>query len=904
MKKEMTSLPRWVAAFLKNICPKDLFEEIEGDLIQRFNRDQIKFGHRKASQRMTIHALKFLRPGILLRNRFSINFNQVHMIRNYFVVARRQLWRNKVFSMINVSGLAVGLAAFFLILQYVSFETSFDQFHPNSHEIYRVALERYTNEDLQVASAEHFSGVRKLIRDRFPEIKQVTGFYKTPANTGVLFHYNGKIFNELGGELNADTSFFKVFPGLLLRGDPSTVLNDAHNIVLSERMARKIFGDTEPVGQHLAMPSDNNTQVDFVVTGILKDIPANAHFHANFVVSLNRSFDLTDEWKTTCLLTYVTIKDQKDMPVIEARLNGLLKQTGKENPEVKGTWSFLQPISSIHLSSNLQSELETNGSKALVLGISVIGLIILVIAWINYVNLETARFVTRAREVGVRRIIGSGKADLTLQFLIEYFCILILAAIVAIVLVILIQPHFSSLTGIPVNNFQWLQPEVGLTSLTILLTGSFFVGVYPAIFLLRLNPVATLKGNFGGPNRGSIVRKSLIVVQFTVSLALIAFVLVVHDQLDFMRLVNKKFDVEQVLAIRNPTAYSNQEVIEKHTDYQTLGDKLSENPAVKMVASSSAIPGTEIGFTYINLLKRNINDPYDPTPYKTLFVDHNYIPFYGIRLLAGHNFNAPRPVSQWINPWEDGNWNSIILNEQAIHALGFRSAEEAVDQLVEFENFADHFEKHKIIGVIADYHHEAVKKQILPMILSPNYGSFQQVYYSIRLQPGTRVGDELARIERSWKEVFPEKPFDYFFLDEYYDRQFKSEKHFAGIFSAFSGIAVFIACLGIFGMTLFEANSRLKEISIRKVLGASVGNLIRLLSHDHIRIVLLSSLIAGPIIYFAAEQWLTTYPIRIELSPVFFMMPFAAVAVLVFLTSAFQTVKAANTNPVNHLKNE
>lgn len=904
MKKEMTSLPRLVTAFLKKICPEDLFEEIKGDLIQRFNRDQIKSGHRKATRRMIIHALKFLRPGILLRNRFSMNLSQVHMIGNYFVVARRQLWKNKVFSIINVSGLAIGLAAFFLILQYVSFETSFDQFHPNRNEIFRVALERYKNGALQVSSAEHFSCVRKLIRDHFPEVERVTGFYKTPANTGVLFHYNGKIFNELGGELNADTSFFKVFPELLVRGDPSTVLNDAHNIVLSESMVRKIFGEADPIGQHLAMPSDNNDQVDFVVTGILKDIPPNAHFHANFIVSLDRSFDYTDEWKSTCLLTYVTIGDKKDLLPVEDRLNNLLKQTANENPEVKGTRSFLQPISSIHLSSNLQSELETNGSKALVFGISAIGLIILIIAWINYVNLETARFVTRAREVGVRRIIGSGKADLTLQFLTEYFCILILAAVLAIVLVVLVQPHFSSLTGIPVNNFLWLRPEIGLVSLIILLAGSFFVGIYPAIFLLQLNPVSTLKGNFGGPNRGSIVRKSLIVVQFTVSLALIAFVLVVRGQLDFMRVANKKFDVQQVIAIRNPTAYSNQKVIEKHTDYQTLGNKLSENPAVKMVASSSAIPGTEIGFTYINLLKRNVNDPYDPTPYKTLFVDHNYIPFYGIRLLAGHNFDEPRPVSQWINPWEDENWNSMILNEQAIHALGFSSAEEAADKIVEFHNFGNDFEKYRIAGVIADYHHEAVKKQIGPMILLPNYGSFQQVYYSVRLQAGSRIGDELARIEGSWKEVFPEKPFDYFFLDEYYDRQFKSEKHFAGIFSAFSGIAVFIACLGIFGMTLFEANSRLKEICIRKVLGASVSNLIQLLSRDHIRIVLLSSLIAGPIIYFAAEQWLTTYPIRIELSPVFFMIPFVAVVVMVFLTSGFQTIKAANTNPVNHLKNE
>lgn len=826
------------------------------------------------------------------------------MIQNYFKVAIRHLLKSKVFSFINVMGLAVGMAAFFLITQYVSFEMSYDEFHENKGEIYRIGLERYTNGELHSTSANNFVGLRGLLKENFPEINAFTGFYKTPANTGVLFKYNGKIYNETGGELNADPDFFKVFPTLLLKGHASTALTDSHNMVLSESMAKKIFSGAEPLGQHIQLPDDDTGERDFVITGVIKDIPQNSHFHANFIVPLKDSWRNADEWKRGFLLTYITLEKGSDPSLITDRLNQLYRKLENKNPEVIGTRPFLQAITSIHLSSDLKDELEANGSKTLVFGMSFIGLIILVIAWINYVNLETARFVTRAREVGVRRIIGSGKADLALQFLTEYFCILILAVLFALILVASVTPHFSYLTDIPITGIDWSQPEIWSIALIVTLTGSFLVGIYPAVFLLRLNPMAILKGNFGGYNRSSMVRRSLIVIQFSASFILIAFVFVIRDQLDFMRLANKRFDVEHVIAIRNPTAYANEAVVGKRSAYETLENKLIENAAVKMITSSSAIPGTEIGFTYINLLKRNISDPYDPTPYKTIFIDDNYIPFFGFRLLAGRNFDPPPTIEHWRDPWEDEDWNTLILNERAIRVLGFNSPEEAVDQIVEFHNFGDNFEKHKIIGVVTDYHHEAIKMEIMPMILSPNYGSFQQVYYSVRLHPETNAGDAVAYVEKTWKEIFPEKPFEYFFLDDYYDQQFKAELYFVRIFTLFSGIAILIACLGVFGMTLFEANARVKEISIRKVLGASVSSLMDLLSRDHVRVLSLSTLISVPLIYFAAMEWLSTYPARIAMSPVFFLIPVLAIVVMVVVTSCFQTWKASNTNPVDHLKHE
>lgn len=826
------------------------------------------------------------------------------MILSYLTIALRHLIKDKTFAFIHVFGLSIGLTAFFLILQYVDFELSFDHFHSNRDELFRVALERKLPDGTHLTTAKNFPGLRKLLKDNFPEVEAATGFYKTPANTGVLFKYKGKIFNETGGELNADSAFFQVFQTLLLAGDPATVLDHPHNVVLSQSMAKKVFGDADPIGQRLQRPDDGYGETDCVVTGVLMDVPANSHFHANFIVPLQYRWPNPDPWMDASLMTYITLNKQNDPESVDDRLNTLYRRIETVHPEVMGAHSFLQPVTSIHLSSHLKDELESNGSKSLVFVAALIALVILVIGWINYINLETARFLLRGREVGVRRVIGSGKSDLAIQFLIEYLCVLIFAFILSALIIAAAVPYFSYLTGIPAEGISWPRMEILLGSLIILLGGSIAVGIYPALFLLRLNPVAALKGKFGDSKQGSGVRQSLVVFQFCSSLVLIAFVLVIQAQLSFMRSADKKFHAEQVVVIRNPTAYSNESIIDKHRAYTTLGDKLLDESSVEMISSSSAIPGTEIGFTYVNLLKRNVNDPYDPTAYKTLFVDYNYIPFFGLELLAGRNFDPPGPVSDWKDPWEDKDWLTLILNESAVRALGFESPEEAVDQIVEFENFEDHFQKHRIIGVIRDYHHEAVKKQIFPMILSPNYGSFQQVYYSVRLQAGTDPADALNKIQKTWKEVFPEKPFEYFFLDEYYDQQFKREIQFQRMFSIFAGVAIAIASLGILGMTLFQANIRRKEISIRKVLGASVSSILVMLSRSNAKVIALSLLISVPLIWLIASEWLSTYPLRIAISLWFFLIPSLAIISIVGLTSIVQIWSAAQSNPVEHLKNE
>jgi len=393
-----------------------------------------------------------------------------------------------------------------------------------------------------------------------------------------------------------------------------------------------------------------------------------------------------------------------------------------------------------------------------------------------------------------------------------------------------------------------------------------------------------------------------VVCQFTTSIVLIAFVLTVDKQLEFMKLLNKGVELESVIAIKNPMAYSSQELLTKYGEFETMKNKLLQYSFIRSAASSSAIPGTEIGFNYVNLIKRNIGDPYDATIYKTMFVSSDFLPTYNIELLAGQGFSIPFNF-KGDTPWEMENWPSIILNERAVAQLGFTSPTEAVNQEVYFQPFDD-FLKCKIVGVIKDYHHEAVKREVLPMILFHNFGTYQQVFYSIGLNAGSNSHEALKQIEKIWKESFPDRPFEYFFLDEYYDRQFKSEVQFQNVFTLFAGIAICIACLGVLGMTLFEMNTRLKEISIRKVLGASSLGLLMLLSRTNMKIILISCVVALPLIYYLTKEWLSSYPASIEFTPLLTFVALAIVTVMVIVVSWIQTIKGAYANPIDHLKNE
>jgi putative ABC transport system permease protein len=812
-------------------------------------------------------------------------------------MAVRQMARRKSHSLINIVGLGVGIASFFLILQYVNHELRYDQFHPNKESIFRVAYKQYENNETINITAKNFMGLGAWMEDQFPEVEKHTRFWKIPANAKFLLQYQGKLFNEAGKRIVADSTFFSVFPALLQKGNPETALRSKHSLVISERVAKKIFGSEDPIGKIIASSEFND---QYEVTGILKDVQGNSHLAMDFITRQDYSWDdPAGNWEGPWRFTYAVLNKDVDVASFQDKLNRALQALVPENPRIKDVSVFLQPVTDIYLHSNLKDELNQNGSSVLVYLLLVIACVIMIIAWVNYINLETSRFISRMKEVGVRRISGSGKFDLVLQFIVEYFCVNTLSMLLAGALLVLTQPYVVFYTGIPIEHFSLLQPKLLIGCLLLFGIGCLLMGAYPAILLAKINLVATLKGKFLYHSKSFSARKVLLTFQFVSSLVLIAFVLIVHRQLDFMKTSNKKIDLDRIISVINPTVYTSQEQNNKgeggYINFTTWKNKLLQNPSVVSVSASSAIPGEPIGFTYTNLFKRNMGDPYDPTSYKLLFIDYEFISTYGLKLKAGRNYS--------INNGEDENWSTLILNESAIRSLNIKSAEEAIGQEVYFM-VDNEWNPYKIIGVVEDYHHEAVKKAVFPTIFFLHHNKGQQVYYSIKLGAESNPKEALNYLEATWKEVFPNKPFEYFFLDEHYDQQFKAEVYFGRIFTLFAGVALFIAGLGILGITLFETQARLKEISIRKVLGASARSLVLLFSGNHIRIVLLSTAVATPLIYVVSSQWLSTYPARIEFSFLFLMIPMLVVLVMVGITSGLQIMKTTQTNPVNHLKEE
>ncbi len=897
-EREKSGPPKWAIRVLSWFCPPALYETIEGDLIEQFEIDVLEVGLKKARKRFLWNAIKFIRPAIMLRNRYSLRTNSLSMVGSYFKIAYRHLANGKSIALIHVLGLTVGITAFLLIIQYLSFELSYDRFQANQNEIYRVVYQQYENGAFRNASAKNFQGLTSLLGEQFPEVKASTGFDRTAEQAYFLFVANGRKYYQQGSFYQADSNFFRVFPSMLFHGDPETVLDDPHHLVLSEKMAKQIFGESNPIGKRIENKSPSYSDVtDFVISGIMKEIPENSHFHLNFIARNTHADELalSNYWKGPQVYTYLTLSSHADPVAIANRLNLLLNTLERENPKTKGVQVFLQSVGDIHLHSNLQDELEPNGSIMLIYILSAVGIVILLLAWINFINIETARFISRTREVGVRRMMGSGKGDLALQFLVEYFCISLVALTLAWSLLYCILPQFSYLIGVPIKCFQWKTPTIWIEGFGLFLAGSIITGIYPALFLMKIRPMDALKGNPMGVT-GTLTRKSLILVQFTCSVALMTFLLVINGQLDYMQLTNKKLDLDKVISLRNPTVYANEDDSVNFAEYSALENKLLHNSLIKSVTTSSAIPGMEVDETFTNRLKRNLADPDNQTRYKILFVDYNFIPFYDIKLMAGRNYSL---VSG-----DEENWNTVVLNESAIHALGYESVAEAIDQEIHFHLWGGEFKKYKIVGIVEDYHHESIKKAVYPTVLSLNHSRFQQVFYSVKLNAGSNPQDGLAHIEKSWKETFPDKPFEYFFQDDYYDRQFRSELHFGRIFTLFAGVAVLIAILGVLGMTLFESNRRLKEISIRRVLGATASNLVALLSKDYLKLISLAVVISAPVVYYAASEWLTNYPSKIEISIRFFFMPLVVMIALGILTSGFQIIKAANTNPVDHLKND
>lgn len=818
------------------------------------------------------------------------------MIKSYFKTAWRNLWKNKVFSLINILGLSLGMSACLLILQYVNFELSYDHFNKNAPDIYRVVNDRYQNNKLIQHGTITYSAVSKAMKDDYPEVLNYTRIL--PAGNQIIIYNDKKIPKER--TIAVDNSFVAMFSYPMLAGDSKTALKEPNTVIVSETLARKIFdihnNNFEPyIGKLIKVSQDTFPSK---ITGIIKDVPENSLLQFDMLQSYQTvihsygykqaEYDFTDSdfWH------YIQLKHGTDYKAFDAKLSAFSQRHFQGN-KVSGSVEkfYLQPLLKAHLYSDTEYEIGNTGSYTVVWGLLIIALFIISIAWINYINLATARSVERAKEVGVRKVAGATQGQLIRQFLTESFLINIMALAIAMVMVIFAQSAFNTLVQHQLSLSYLFQKGLGgyvisVGLIIIILTGIFISGFYPAFILSAFKPVLVLKGKFNASKKGIALRKSLVIGQFAITVVLITGSFVVYKQIKFMNEQKLGVNIDQMLVINGPIFVKQDTTFVTRTN--AFVGELDQIPGVKNAATSFWVPGNEMGRNFgIRSANADLN-----THYTMRFdgVSKDYIKTYGMKLLAGRNF-----ISTDYSPKYD-NLHNLILNQNAIKTLGFSSPEAAIGHTI-----LNGTKKWDIVGVVADFHQKSLRYPIEPTLLEPVLNI--QSTISVKID-AKNVAATVAAVKAKYQSFFPGNLFDYSFLDEQFNAQYKNDELFGEAFSIFGGFAIFIACLGLLGLSLFATIQRTKEIGVRKVLGASVSNIVVLLSKDFIKLVIIAILIAVPIAWYILHNWLQDFAYRITINWWIFGLAGIVAIFVALATISFQAVKAAAANPVKSLRSE
>ncbi len=799
------------------------------------------------------------------------------MFRNYLKIAWRNQKKQKGYSFINIAGLAMGMAASILIVFYIYHELSYDRFHKDADRIYRVCLEGELNKNHLSAPMACYPLGPYLARE-FPEVQAAT---RLVNNGRILTQYADRKYYE-SDIYYADPSVFDVFTFPFLSGDPRSALTRPYTIVLTERTARKYFASEDAVGKMLRF----NNEREFVVTGVIRDIPSNSHFSFSMLGSMEtllaQNPRLASDWINPDPFVYLKLRDRKSASNFDRIFPNILKEHAAFLIKFsRGTFRYyLQPLLDIHLRSHMARELGANGDISNIYILAAIAVFILALACINFMNLATARAAKRAREVGMRKVIGAGRRDLVGQFLGESISICLLALMLALILVRLALPLFKSASGIEVTlrggDLAWLIPSFfGLAVLVGLAAGS-----YPAFFLSSFHPVKVLKGTYRS-GRGSVrFRRILVVLQFVISVALIIGTAVVRDQLAYMRNKNPGFAKEQVLV--TPIAESK---IRQSLDAAKA--RLKQIPDVVQVGAADNFPGGWRGFSPV--WPEGVAD--NQSTATTLFgSDSEFVPALGIELAAGRNFSDEFPSDEK---------NAALINETAARQFGWK---DPVGKSIKFLMTSLKSEVRMVVGVLKDFHMTSLRDMIGPIVIVDN--NPQRLDYLIIKVRTSDISGLVRKLEGAWKDLDPDRPFDFFFLDAKYDAQFRGEERLSKIFASFSGLAIAIACLGLFGLASFMAEQRTKEMGIRKVLGAKVGEVVGMMSLEFVRLVGLAVLIAWPIAYFVMKTWLRSFAYRTAVHAWTFLLSGLAALAVAFLTVSFQAFKTASVNPVDSLKDE
>lgn len=806
------------------------------------------------------------------------------MFRNYFKIAFRNLRRSKFTTTINIAGLALGIASCLLIVLFVQHELSYDRYNEKADRIFRVVL-RGKMQVGELKEANVMPPVAATLKKDFPEIEEATRIrpYGTPRIV-----YGNKLFKE---DLIAfvDSNFFRVFTVPLIKGNPNTALVDPNTIVISRQVAKKYFGNEDPIGKVVKFKDNNSTAI---VTGMFDEIPASSHFHFGILASMSTLPESRESsWLSSNFFTYLVLPEHYDHKRLEAKLPqeidkyvspqlqqamGLTMEQFRKNGNSIGL--YLQPLTDIHLHSDLTGNIEPTGNLSYIYIFGAVAVFMLLIACINFMNLSTAAAFKRAREVGIRKVMGSVKGQLIRQFLLESLVLTAIALALALVLVSIALPFFNDITGqhldLHLSTHPWLIP--GLLALG-LFTG-LLAGSYPAFFLSSFNPITVLKGKLTGGKGSAGFRSGLVVFQFFISISLIIGAMVVYGQLSFMRNKDLGYNKDQVLVV--------QEIFWLGDKKNAFRQQLLQDPRVVSVTTSGFLPaGPTNGNNFFVYSDNNKDQMIKNLCYD---VDEDYIPTLGMTMTKGRNFSKEYGSDS----------TAIIVNESAVRAFGWKD-DPLGHSITHTENNGVATTFH-VIGVVKDFNFRSLHEQITPLVmkLGPDYNNF---IVKIRTRD---VKGLLSTLQRQWAAMTTESAFSYSFLDQRFDNTYRSEQNIGLIMGIFAGLTIFVACLGLFGLATFTAAQRVKEIGIRKVLGADVTGLVTLLSKDFLKLVGIAFLVAAPVAWWAMSRWLQDFAYRITMSWWIFAGAAFLSLLVALLTIGSQAVKAAMANPVKSLRSE
>ncbi|MEQ8926355.1 MAG: FtsX-like permease family protein [Fulvivirga sp.] len=803
------------------------------------------------------------------------------MFRNYFITAFRSLHKNKMYSFINVMGLALGMLACFFILQYVVFELSYDTHHKNSETIYRVTLNSELNNDGAAMMATNFITVGPLLKSEFESIEDYLRIYYLDRHA--IIRHKDDAFSQKG-IVYADPSVFDFFTYSFLTNDSKGQLEKPNTAIISSSLAKKLFGTNEAVGEFIQLNEETNS-FDLLITGVFEDVPHNTHLKTEMVVSLSTIENLretkSNEWRWPLYLTYIRVGPNSDISDIENSFNAFVDTYFLNNRDGLAYSLGLQHIEDIHLYSNLAYEIEQNISAKLVYFLLITGIMILVIAYLNFVNLSTVKFLERLKEVGIRKALGSNKLSLIYQFLVGSFLLNLVAMALAILLSFILAPYYTDITSVSIekslvtNHLFWL-----IVFLTIVV-GTISSSLYPAYRMASSGIINSLKGISSKGFGSSRLRQIMVVIQFACSIGLLIIAYAVYEQIEYVQNQPLGFRLERQIIIESPR-------LETHKKKEITTDpfiqKLVNQASITGVTVSSSVPGIWTS-RMSNVKKVGKLDNNDESFY-LIGVDENFMHVYDIQILAGRNFNN-----------SDQDNQVLVLSELAIRELGFTDPEDAISQKIEWNN-----KVYEIIGVASNYHHYSLRENIKPFVFQLDL--LQKEYYTINYSKQSDLDFLVDDLRASWASVFPESPFQFFFLNESFAKQYESELMLKKIVGFFTLLALIIACLGLFGLSSYTISRRTKEIGVRKVLGSSVLNIVVLILKDYVKLVFVAALVTIPFVTYLIYLWLNEFAYKTPIKISFILWPTLTVVAIALLTVSYKTFRAARINPVRSLKYE